>query len=243
MTCEESSKRLRRDQANSFRQAGIEAAMKFLFGLLFFIAVGTNESRAAAVGQQPRSDCLAKVESRLGKPATNEAPVYGLTTAYAMEIEFGRKCEIVRLRVGPKYGWEMQVPDWTEPHSPPGLNANEYAEVLTKINQLRSVGALISKGDDGAFAVTNSKEYHWDEYESAVIERVMHCCDNKSVFSFRVYFFQEVAGEITQVLTPGELNPRKLRSVKINNESYLISSSERVVVGERGEFRVVGPMD
>lgn len=71
----------------------------------------------------------------------------------------------------------------------------------------------------------------------------MHCCDNKSVFSFRVYFFQEVAGEITQVLTPGELNPRKLRSVKINNESYLISSSERVVVGERGEFRVVGPMD
>ena len=217
--------------------------MKLFFSLLFVTTFLASDAHAIAPDQPAFVKCLAKVESRLGKPATSEAPVYELTTAYAMEIEFGRKCEIVRLRVGPKYGWEMQVPSWTEPHSPPGLNGIEYAEVLKKINQLRSAGALISKGDEGAFAVTNSKEHHWDEYESAVIERVMHCCDNKSVFSFRVYFFQKVAGEITQMLTPSELNPRKLRSVMINKELYLISSSERVVVGKRGEFRVVGPMN
>lgn len=217
--------------------------MKIVFCILFLVGLVTIDVPAVAMDQPAFVACLSKLESRLGKPVTSEVPVYELTTTYAMEIEFGRKCEIVRLRVSPKYAWESKFPNWTEPHSPPGLNANEYAEVLTKINQLRTTGALISKGDEGAFAVTNLKEHHWDEYESAVIERVMHCCDNKSVFSFRVYFFQKVAGEITRMLTPGKLDARKIREVEINNASYLISSSEKIVVGTRGAFRVVGPLN
>jgi hypothetical protein len=172
-----------------------QKAMLVLFAFLFL----TMQPQAGAVDEQALRKCLPNVESRLGKPATNEAPIYSLSATYAIELEFDKACQIISIEIAPKYFWETKIPEWVEPRSAPELNLSEYEEFLAKASQLRTIGTLIRKGDSKISVVTNSKQYAWDEYEHVFIKRVMHCCDDKSVFSAYLYFRQRVEGKIEKV--------------------------------------------
>ena len=162
------------------------AMISFLTALILL----TIPAQASELDQQSFAKCLPKVESVLGKPATDKAPLYELTTTHAMELAFDKGCQIDKVRIGPKYLWEEKIPEWVEPRSAPELSMSEYEGFLSKINQLRPIGSLIRKGGAGVSVVTNSKQHARDEYERALIHRVMHCCDGKSVFLVDVNFLR-----------------------------------------------------
>lgn len=84
---------------------------------MILIAVFTTGAQASAMDQESFAKCLPQVESRLGKPATSEAPVYELSAVHAMKLEFDKGCEIVFVRIGPKYFWERNISEWVEARS------------------------------------------------------------------------------------------------------------------------------
>jgi hypothetical protein len=217
--------------------------MKTIIGTLLSLIFLTTQAQAQAraTGQQPFAKCLPTIESRFGKPATTEAPVYELSTTYAVEVEFDKDCQLVWAQIAPKYFWEQKISAWIEPHSPPELNTTDYDHGLSRIKELRTVGRLIRKGDAGISIVTNSKQYSWDEYEHAFINRVMHCCDNKLAFSIYIYFLKTVQGKIQKTRPRNTLGTFPHR-VMINNQWYLIPSNEKVSLGKRAQLRAAGPM-
>ena len=162
--------------------------MKLVLRFIFFTTVFTTTAQASMTHLESFAKCLPKVESGLGKPATSKAAVFELNATHAMEFEFDKDCQIVKVQISPKYVWEEKIPEWVEPSSAPGLSMSEYEDALAKINELRAMGSLLHKGDARMSIVTNSKQYTKDNYEHALIERVMNCCDNKSVFSVDIYF-------------------------------------------------------
>lgn len=161
-----------------------------MIGFLTLLIFLTIPAQTSELDQHSFAKCLPQVEAVLGKPATSTAAIYELSAIHAMEIEFDKDCQIARVQIGPKYFWEDKIPEWVEPRSAPELSMSEYEGFLSIINQLRTIGSLIRKGDAGMSFVTNSKQHARDEYEHAFINRVMHCCDNKSVFSVYIYFLQ-----------------------------------------------------
>ena len=162
--------------------------MKLILSFIFFTTVFTTTAQASATDQESFAKCLPKVESRLGKPATSKAAVFELNATHAMEFEFDKDCQIVEVQISPKYVWEEKIPEWIERRSAPGFSMSEYENALAKINELRAMGSLLHKGDARMSIVTNSKQYTQDKYEHALIKRVMHCCDDKSVFAVDIYF-------------------------------------------------------
>jgi hypothetical protein len=215
--------------------------MKLTLGFILLATVLSTVAHAKVVDQKPFAKCHPQVESLLGKPATSKAAVYELSAVHAMEIEFDKDCQITRIQISPKYFWEQSIPEWVEPRSAPELSMSEYEGFLSKVDQLRTMGTLIRKGDSGISFVTNSKQYTWDEYEHAFINRVMHCCDNRSAFSVYIYFLQNVRGKIQKIRPHGKVD-NVPRMVMINDQWYLIPSNQKVSSGKRAQLRATGPM-
>jgi hypothetical protein len=211
---------------------------KAMIGFLPLLILLTIPAQTSVLDQLSFAKCLPQVESVLGKPATSKAPVYELSAVHAMEIQFDKDCQIVFVQIGPKYFWEQKVPEWVEPHSAPELSTSEYEGFLSKINQLRNTGSVVRRGDSRMSVVTNSKQYAWDEYEHAFINRVMHCCDNKSAFSVYIYFLQNVQGKIQKIRPDGKADafPRR---VMIDDKWYLIPSNQKVSLGKPAQLKAV----
>ena len=209
-----------------------------LFAAFVFLTV---QAQASARDQQSVGKCLPQIESVLGKPATDKAPVYELSAVHAIELEFDKDCQIVFVQIGPKYFWEQKLPEWVEPRSAPKLSMSEYEGFLSRINQLRNTGSVVRKGDSGISIVTNSKHHTWDEYEHTFINRVMHCCDNRSVFAVYIYFLRNIQGKVEKIRSHSEFDnvPRR---VMIKKQWYLIPSNQKVSLGTRAQLRAVGPM-
>lgn len=218
--------------------------MNTLVRLLLLIASITIEANASDLNQQPLADCRPKLESRLGMSVTADVALYEVTPSYAMEVEFGKGCEIVDIYVAPKFAWEDKVPAWVEGRSLPSLNADEFRVLLSKINQLQSTGSLVKKGDTLIKAVTNSKTEDWDEYERAFIRRTMHCCGDYShlMFSFKVFFFHKVEGKVQNLRL---IDDNARAQITIDDQSYLMSPAEAkgVAVGKHAAVNVAGPVN
>lgn len=212
-----------------------------MISLLTSLILLTIPAQPGVLDQQSVAKCLPQVESVLGKPATSEAAVYELSAVHAMELEFDKDCQIVKIQIGPKYFWEKKMPEWVEPHSAPELRLSEYESFLAKVNQLRGMGTLIRKGDNRISVVTNSKQHTWDEYEHVFINRVMHCCDNNSAFSIHIYFLQNVQGKIQKIRSQSDVDSIP-RSVMIKNQWYLIPSNQKAALGARAQLKAAGPM-
>src|SRR6185369_10870232 len=98
---------------------------------------------ARPTGQQSITTCLPTIEKQFDKRVPAANPLYEVNSEYAIEVDPASNCDILKIRVGPKYVWQEDVPQWTEPNHPVSLTLNQYNEVLAKIDRLKPLGSLI----------------------------------------------------------------------------------------------------
>jgi hypothetical protein len=188
------------------------------------------------------------LEKQFGKSVVATAPLYEVTPEYAMEIGLGSNCDVLQIKVSPKYFWEEDVPQWVEPDNAVSLQENQYAEILEKVQRLKLVGSLIERSHDTVYYVTNSKTYHWDRYERAFINRVMHCCPSDTpelMFSFTIYFPHNVQGKVTDTRPVPLSNDAHIPTVRIGDHWYLASATEfeKAKIGKRVTLNLAGPIN
>src|SRR5262245_56354052 len=116
--------------------------------ILLIIAAFTLGSAASLPRQQSILGCLPTIEKQFGKrvPAIN--PLYVVNSEYAIEIDPGSNCDVLKISVAPKYAWQEDVPQWTEPDHTVSLTLNQYNEVLAKIGRLKPLGSLIKRSNE-----------------------------------------------------------------------------------------------
>jgi hypothetical protein len=215
---------------------------------LFIIVPLSLGSTPRSTAQRSTTECPSTAETQFGKRVVAAIPLYEVNTDYAAEVRFGNDCNILQIKVAPKHVWQQVVPQWTEPDSSVSLTENQYREVLSRTNRLKMLGPLIKKSSDTISYVTNSKTHHWDQYEHAFINRVMHCCPSDTpelMFSFSIYFLHKVKGKVTAIKPPELPNGFQISRVKIDDDWYLVSATglEKAKVGDRVALNVAGPVN
>jgi hypothetical protein len=85
------------------------------------------------------------------------------------ELEFQKDCELSLIDISPKYFWAYLNPQWREPEHFVSLSDDQYEQLLAKVDEIKSLGSLVSKGQVGA--VTNQTLALVDRYDKAYVER------------------------------------------------------------------------
>lgn len=205
-------------------------------------------STARSIGQRSITECPSTAETQFGRRVIAAIPLYEVNADYATEVRFGSDCNILQIKVAPKHVWQRDVPQWTEPDYSVSLTGNQYRELLSRIGRLKMLGSLIKKSNDTISYVTNSKTHHWDQYENAIIDRVMHCCPSDTpelMFSFGIYFLHKVKGRVTDIKPPELPNGFQISRIKIDDDWYLVSATgfEKAKVGHRLALNAAGPLN
>lgn len=215
---------------------------------LLLIAAFAFASATGAERRQSSKACLTTIGQHFGKRVVAAAPIYEVSREYAVEIRVGSNCDVQEMKIAPKYSWQEEVPKWIEPAHTVSLTENQYNEIRSRIGRLKSLGSLITKSDDTVYYVTNSKTHHWDHYENAFINRVMHCCPGDKpelMFSFAIYFLHKVEGEVSGIKPAQPPSAFQISRVKIDDHWYLASAAEfqKAKIGTRAVLNVAGPVN
>jgi hypothetical protein len=197
--------------------------------------------------QQSITTCLPLIENIFGKPVPAAIPLYEINRDYAIQIVVSKSCDVLQAKVQPKYVWEEDVPQWTEPPDTVSLMNDQYEEILSRIGLLKPLGSQTSEDSAAFYYVTNSKTDHWDQYEHAFVNRVMHCCpgnEPRSMFCFTVHFLHRVQGQVNELSPVRAGEPFQFPKVMIGDDWYLAPAGEfqRARVGSTAVFNVAGPL-
>jgi len=207
-------------------------------------------------GGYPGSDCSAvpqdtlKAAERLfGSSVQGHPCLFEINGEYALQIGVTKLGDVAKVEALPKYFFQDLMPEWKEPDHVVGLSSKDYLDLLSKVSQLKPVGAVISEGKVGA--VTNSKLWLLDEYQNAFIQRRINrtAQDTPStpdtMHSFSVYYVRGVEGLVDEKQTTDEFGSGQRFKIKIGGCSYLTSKSEftKAKKGERALINAAGPLD
>jgi hypothetical protein len=230
-------------------QSNVMRSMMKTFAIMQLVLVlPTFVSGDRPMGQHGVEQCLSGVESQMGTIAKGDVPLFDINGDYAVQIRFGTACEILEVKVAPKYTWEFEMPQWTEPDYVVGLTDGQYKGILSRIITLKMVGPLVKRSSDSYSVVTNSKTEQWDEYQNAFVRRNLHCCPGDQpqlIFSFTIYFVHRVAGEIKDIRGPQLPPDFQFGRVQIGDDWYLIPSNhlKGAELGKRAVWNVAGPVN
>ena len=231
---------------SSWRRKALVAAMKLkLILLIAFFAFGSADK--FVVAQTPSTECLPIIARSFRKIRAEKLILYEVNSKYLLQAEFLHKCELSRIDVSPKYFWDYLNPEWKQAGDLVSLSEDEYAQLLSKINQIKPLGALIMTGQVGV--VTNATLPLVDKYEAGYVERRLYDSvgeqdEPKKLTSFSIYFIRSVEGKVTDKNLIGLSDADKRARLKINGRWYWVDDAEygKAVVGARGVFRAAGPI-
>lgn len=215
--------------------------------ILIMVLLGVGVQSQPVMGQKTSSECSSIIDRSFQKVSTEKVSLYEVNNDYFLQAEFQKNCELSRIDVSPKYFWDYVNPQWKEPGQLVSLLDDQYIELLSKINQIKSLGALIRKGQTGV--VTNATLRLVDRYEKGYVERRLYDSvgeqdEAKKVTSFSVYFIRSVDGKVSDKKLTGLSDADKRARLKIDGRWYWVDEAEygKAVVGARGVFRAAGPI-
>jgi hypothetical protein len=199
------------------------------------------------VGQKTSPKCLQIIDRSFHRVSTEKLIAYEVNSDYFLRSEFQKNCDLVKIDVSPKYFWEYLNPDWKEPKGGIGLLDDQYKELLDKIDQIKSLGTLIRKGEGGE--VDNATLWLRDRYAKAYVQRRLRDVLGKhdepmKVTSFTIYFIKSVAGRVSDKRISGGSTPERQARLKIAGRWYWVDEVEygKAVIGKQGVFRAAGPV-
>ena len=203
--------------------------------------------RHLVVGQETSSECLQIIDRSFQRVSTAKLIAYEVNRDYFLRAEFEKNCDLVKIDVSPKYFWEYLNPDWKEPEYRVDLLDDQYKQLLAEIDQIKTLGALIRKGQGGE--VTNTTLWLRDRYAKAYVQRRIRDVlgehdEPMRVISFTVYFVRSVDGKVSDKKISGTLTSERQARLKINGRWYWVDETEyeKAVIGRKGIFRAAGPV-
>ena len=199
------------------------------------------------VGQKSSPECLQIIDRFFHRASSEKLIAYEVNSDYFLRAEFQKNCDLFKIEVSPKYFWEYLNADWKEPEYRVGLLDDQYAQLLSKIDQIKPLGSLIYIGQAGY--VTNSTLWLRDRYTKVYIERgirdVLGEHDNPSrVTSLAIYFIRSVRGKVSDKKLDGVSTAERQARLKIAGRWYWVDEAQyrKAVVGQQGVFRAAGPV-
>lgn len=214
---------------------------------IVIIALAIGAEAQIVLGQKASTECLPIIDRSFQRASTEKLVLYEVSSDYFLQAEFQKKCELSRIDISPKYFLEHLNPAWKEPEHLVSLSDDQYAQLMAKIDQIKSLGSLIRRGQVGA--VTNATLWLVDRYEKAYVERRVHDSvgeqdEPNRVTSFSVYFIRPVDGIVSDKSLTGLSNIDTRARLKIDGRWYWVDEAEygKAVIGKQGVFRAAGPV-
>jgi hypothetical protein len=140
---------------------------------------------------------LSKASQLFGEPLNAEHRVYQLNDKYVIWLIFDAQEDLFEVDVGPKSYYSSEFPNAPRATHADRLSNAEYEATLGKISQLKDIGAL-RKGHESAIA-SDFGRLNTDQFEGALVDRVLADNGEEEVKKFNVYFFQDYSGSPEQV--------------------------------------------
>ena len=120
--------------------------------------------------RQPEAARTLRVCAKLYGPSVDlQRHLFAINEFYVLGLRFNGRGRLVGLDVSPKYFFEEAHPDSTEPDNFSYLSKSQYAEILSQIDTIKSLGAPI-KGSERISVVTNMTAPHRETYRWALLE-------------------------------------------------------------------------
>ncbi|HEX8735009.1 MAG TPA: hypothetical protein VF721_06795 [Pyrinomonadaceae bacterium] len=117
---------------------------------------------------QEKAQVLENCRRLFGDSVDEKLNLFEVNQQFVLRAEFSEKGKLVKILVEPKYFYEEEHPEWTEPKERPHLANSVYADVIAKINSIKPFGNFLRKKWDGV--ITNSTDYRREYYKNAVLE-------------------------------------------------------------------------
>jgi hypothetical protein len=213
--------------------------------ILITLALGAQGQLVS--GQTISTQCLSIVDRSFQRVSTEKLNLYEVNSDYFLQAEFQKKCELSKIDISPKYFWDYLNPQWEEPGHLVSLSDDQYTQLLAKIDQIKSLGSLVRRGQVGT--VTNATLWLVDMYDKAYVERrlrdsVVEQDQPNKVTSFSVYFIRSVDGKVSDKSRTGLSDTDKRTRLKIDGRWYWVDETEygKALIGRQGVFRAAGPV-
>ena len=137
--------------------------MNKIFCFLFLLLLFVLQANAA----QEKTQVLENCRRLFGDSVDEKLNLFEVNQEFVLRAGFSVKGKLVKISVVPKYFYEEQHPEWTEPKERPHLANPFYAGVIAKINSIKPLGKFLKKRLDEA--ITNSTSYRTEYYANAVL--------------------------------------------------------------------------
>jgi hypothetical protein len=192
---------------------------------------------------------LKLARNLFGPEIRDEPHLFELNKDYVLKIQFDKVSEISGISIIPKYYLQEIEPEWNEPDYIVEMNDDEYREILSKAEKLKSLGSLVRSGSVGI--VTGSRLGLLDEYQSAFVRRFViptsQDLDGKidQFHAAYIYFLRRIKGIAKEKRFINQVGMDKQWKLKINDCWYLVTEQEfdKTRLGKRDAFYAAGPLE
>lgn len=221
----------------------------FKSAILLLLMVGLGRGSYMPRSGSPLLQDNLKLAARLfGPPVQGHSCLFEISEEYVLRVGLDKAGNVTNLEVLPKYFLQDLMAGWKEPDHTVGLSNKDYLDLLSKVSQLKPVGAVISEGRVGA--VTNSRLWLLDEYQKAFIQRRLNrtAQDTPStphtMHSFSIYYIRGLEGRVDEKQAIDEFGTGQRFKIKIDGCWYLTTKLEftKASKGDRAYVNVAGPL-
>jgi hypothetical protein len=123
------------------------------------------------VSQVGSRDAIVKLSTEVFGRRVEDSPVlFEVNHFYVLRVQFGRDDRLEQAAIEPRFYYADTHPGWEEPDNFKWLTTDRVAEMLAKLDRLRSLGKLV-RPFSGVVYVTNLTGPQTDEYEKATVIR------------------------------------------------------------------------
>jgi hypothetical protein len=167
--------------------------------------------------------------------------LYEINDGFVLRPIFSENKKLISIQIAPKYFFEKNHPEWSEPESTPTIPLEMYRKLLSRIQTVERLGNLVHKGTVGI--TMNVRTSFWDEYSGAIIERAMFRKTPEEKYRvawFTIWFLREIVGKIDSK----EMAQAGLR-VRVDSKWFMVPTGKynSLVEGARVSLKAAGPLD
>ena len=183
------------------------------------------------------------IDARLGAKfhlISKSDNLYEINDGFVLRPIFNENKKLISIQIAPKYFFEKNHPEWSEPESVPTIPLEMYRQLLSRIQTIERFGNLIHKGTTGV--TMNVRTSFYDEYSGAIIERAMFRKTPEEKYRvawFTIWILREIAGQINSQ----EVTQAGLR-VQVDGKWFMVPAGKYSnLEGTRASLKAAGPLD
>ncbi len=144
-----------------------------------------------------REDVLLKCEAMFGKAVDAKLNLFEISPVFVLKVDFDDSGSVTYFSVDPKYFYWQKHSEWEELDDRPYLSHKEYENLLSRLDEIKSLGAMRHFKCDGV--ITNSTDYCDGYYENGRLSFGYSdfLDENKdNIRFFSSYFYHNVTAKV-----------------------------------------------